>query len=174
MARYTKSRDWGFPRWRGYSDNNHAAKKIRLCDREGCDKPGNFPAPKSPNNPDRWYFCEDHIVEYNRSWDYFAGLSKEEAAKRKAEEKRQASGYSSTSYSWAGSETGRSNEVLEALKILELEADADFEMVKIQWRQLAKKWHPDLNQNDEKAVKHFHAIQAAFDLLRNREERGSF
>ncbi|AEI37120.1 MAG: J domain-containing protein [Zymomonas mobilis subsp. pomaceae] len=173
MARYTKSRDWGFPRWRGYTDTNHAAQKVRMCDREGCTLPGNFPAPKSPNSPERWYFCEEHVTEYNRGWDYFAGLSKEEAAKRQAEEKSQSTGYAYSSYSWEGSASGRSNEVIQALKVLELEVDADFEAIKIQWRLLAKKWHPDLNGGNEEAAKRFQAIQAAFDLLRNREERGS-
>ncbi len=85
MARPTRSTDWGFPRWRGYGGERGTAK-VRLCDRHGCDKPGDCPAPKSPNSPERWYFCAEHAGEYNRGWNYFEGLSAEEAAEREAGE----------------------------------------------------------------------------------------
>ena len=54
MARSSsRSNDWGFPRWRGYG-SERGATKVRLCDRHGCDKPGDRPAPKAPNSPERW------------------------------------------------------------------------------------------------------------------------
>src|SRR3989344_4131980 len=81
MSRAKRSDDWGFPRWRPYGSSTEA-QKVRLCDRHGCTNPGNCPAPKSPNSPDRWYFCETHAAEYNRGWDYFEGLSAEDAAER--------------------------------------------------------------------------------------------
>ena len=46
--------DWGFPRWRGYGSAREAAK-VRLCDRHGCDAPGDCPAPKAPNSPESRY-----------------------------------------------------------------------------------------------------------------------
>ena len=84
MARQTRSTDWGFPRWRAYGAEREAVQ-VRMCDRHGCDQPGDRPAPKSPNSRERWYFCEAHAAEYNRNWDYFAGLTAEEAAKREAD-----------------------------------------------------------------------------------------
>src|SRR5687768_8799038 len=77
MARQNRSNDWGFPRWRSYADKGRAAAKVRLCDREGCSEVGDRPAPKAPNSPERWYFCEAHAAEYNKNWNYFAGLSPE-------------------------------------------------------------------------------------------------
>src|SRR3546814_6468183 len=69
----------------------------------GCGEAGDRPAPKSPNNPERWYFCEAHAAEYNRGWDYFAGLSAEEAAAREQAERNDASAYQQTShYAWGG------------------------------------------------------------------------
>ena len=50
------------------------AAKLRLCDRDGCSEIGDRPAPKAPNSADRWYFCETHAAEYNKNWNYFAGL----------------------------------------------------------------------------------------------------
>ena len=90
MAKHKRSDDWGFPRWRSYGDKGRSAAKVRLCDRAGCNEMGDRPAPKAPNSPERWYFCETHAAEYNKNWNYFEGLSAEEAAAREAEERRDA------------------------------------------------------------------------------------
>lgn len=172
MSRGGRSIDWGFPRWRGYGSERGAAR-VRLCDREGCDRPGDRPAPKSPNSPERWWFCEEHAAEYNRNWDYFAGLSAEEAAARAADERRSASGYAEAShYGWSGPGDGRrSRDEMRALDVLELEADADFETVRGAWRRLAKANHPDVKPNDPQAAERFRKVQAAWDVLRAAEER---
>ncbi|MCC6478143.1 J domain-containing protein [Sphingorhabdus sp.] len=172
MARFSRSNDWGFPRWRGYGTAREA-QAVRLCDRVGCDRPGNCPAPKSPNSPERWMFCEEHAAEYNRGWDYFAGLTAEEAAKREADEKRDASGYrESAHYGWMGPGDGsRSRDEMRALELLGLDPDADFEEIKKAWRKIAKETHPDVRPNDSDAAKAFQAGQAAFDVLRAAEER---
>src|SRR3989337_877160 len=91
MRRHKRSDDWGFPRWRPYGKSRDAAR-VRTCDRDGCDAPGDRPAPKAPNSPERWYFCEAHAAEYNRNWNYFEGLTAEEAAQREADERRDAGG----------------------------------------------------------------------------------
>ncbi|MEH3159726.1 MAG: J domain-containing protein [Sphingomonas taxi] len=173
MARSTsRSNDWGFPRWRGYGAGREATT-VRLCDRHGCESPGNCPAPKSPNSPDRWYFCEAHAAEYNRGWNYFEGLSAEEAAAREASESRSASGYANAShYAWGGPGDGsRSRDELRALEALGLESDADFEAVKSAWRRLAKANHPDVAPGDADAAVRFQAVQAAYEVLRAAEER---
>ena len=172
MARFTRSDDWGFPRWRAYGSERGAAT-VRMCDRHGCDQPGDRPAPKSPNNPDRWYFCENHAAEYNRNWNYFEGLNAEEAAAREANEQRDANGYSSAShYAWGGPGDGtRSRDEMHALDVLELETDASFDDVRLAWRRLAKVNHPDVKPGDEQAAERFRKIQAAYDVLRKAEER---
>lgn len=173
MARNpTRSNDWGFPRWRGYGSSREATT-VRLCDRHGCDAPGNCPTPKSPNSPDRWYFCEAHAAEYNRGWNYFEGLSAEEAAQREASESRTASGYANAShYAWGGPGDGsRSRDEMRALEALELDSDADFDAVKAAWRRLAKANHPDVRPGDADAAVRFQAVQAAYEVLRTAEER---
>src|ERR1044072_6421247 len=93
MPRQKRSDDWGFPRWRSYGDKGRHAARVRLCDREGCNEIGDRPAPKAPHSRERWYFCQAHAAEYNRNWNYFAGLSPEEAARREAEEEQGAKGF---------------------------------------------------------------------------------
>ncbi len=172
MSRSGRSFDWGFPRWRGYGGAREAAK-VRLCDRHGCEEPGNCPAPKAPNSPERWYFCQRHAAEYNSQWDYFEGLEKAEAEERAGAEQRVNAGYASAAhYGWSGSGDGtRSADEMRALELLELEADADFEAVKKAWRAKAKEVHPDVKPGDAEAAKAFQAYQLAYEVLRAAEER---
>ena len=172
MARQSRSDDWGFPRWRSYGKGREAAK-IRLCDREGCTQPGDRPAPKAPNSKERWYFCEAHAAEYNKNWNYFAGLTAEEAARRASEEESGASAFrKSAHWGWGGPGDGnRSRDEMRALDALELESDADFKAVKAAHRRLVKETHPDANPGDEEAAKKFKQVQAAYDVLKKAEER---
>ena len=167
-----RSIDWGFPRWRGYGGARDATQ-VRLCDRHGCAEPGNCPAPKSPNSPARWMFCQRHAAEYNAGWDYFEGLSKEEAEARESAETRDNSGYrESAHHGWAGSGDGtRSRDEMRALEVLGLEVDADFEAVRKAWRAKAKEVHPDVRPGDAAAAKAFQAVQLAYEVLRQAEER---
>ncbi len=172
MPKQKRSDDWGFPRWRAYGSGRGAAR-VRLCDRDGCDRPGDRPAPKAPNSPERWYFCETHAAEYNKNWNYFAGLDPEEAARRAADEEQGASGFrSSAHWTWGGPGDGsRSRDEMRALDALELDSDAEFKDVKAAYRRLAKANHPDVKPGDEEAASRFQTVQAAYDVLRKSEER---
>ena len=172
MVGSRRSNDWGFPRWRGYESERQAAN-VRICDRHGCDQPGDCPAPKSPNSPDRWYFCEKHAAEYNRKWDYFEGLDKEEAAARAKSEKAENAGYAEAQhYGWSGSGDGsRSADEMRALEVLDLEPDVEFAEIKKAWRAKAKEVHPDVKPGDADAAEAFQAYQVAYEVLRQAEER---
>ncbi|MEO6040522.1 MAG: J domain-containing protein [Croceibacterium sp.] len=167
-----RSTDWGFPRWRGYGSSREAVK-VRLCDRHGCDEAGNCPAPKAPNSPERWHFCQRHAAEYNAKWDYFEGLEKEEAEARAGAEQRTNAGYTQAShYGWAASGDGsRTADEMRALEVLELEPDADFEAVKKAWRVKARQFHPDVNPGDAAAARGFQTCQVAYEVLRQAEDR---
>ena len=172
MSRARSKNDWGFPRWRGYGSGSEA-EPVRTCDRAGCHEKGDCPAPKSPNSPERWYFCQQHAAEYNSGWNYFEGLTKEEAEEREARERSDNSGYKEAAhYGWAGSGDGtRSRDELKALDVLGLDPDADFEAVKKAWRAKAKEVHPDLKPGDEVAAEQFRKLQASYEVLRVAEER---
>jgi hypothetical protein len=51
----------------------------RLCDRPGCAEGGEYRAPRSRATLDVFYwFCLDHVREYNAAWNYYAGMSEAE------------------------------------------------------------------------------------------------
>jgi DnaJ-domain-containing protein 1 len=53
--------------------------KNKLCDQAGCKAEGLYRAPKSRRQlRDYYYFCLDHVQEYNKAWNYHAGMSAEE------------------------------------------------------------------------------------------------
>ncbi len=166
MKRNKRNDDWGFPRWRDYGSGGSAAARVRLCDREGCTEAGDRPAPKAPNRPERWYFCEKHAAEYNAGWDYFAGLSAEEAAERVRSEEGERRYERASHWSWGGPGDGsRSRAEMEALAVLGLDTHADMEQIKAAWRTAAKASHPDIAGDSTEATGRFRAVQAAWEVL---------
>jgi hypothetical protein len=51
----------------------------RECEHAGCTEPGQYRAPKSPDILDDFFwFCKDHVREYNLKWNFFNGATEEE------------------------------------------------------------------------------------------------
>jgi len=51
-------------------------KPTRLCDKPGCEGGGEHRAPKSRSTLNEYYwFCLDHVREYNQAWDFFKGMT---------------------------------------------------------------------------------------------------
>lgn len=172
MSRQRRSHDWGFPRWRAYEGAGKAPQTQRLCDRAGCTNPGLCPAPKAPNRPERWYFCEAHAAEYNKGWNYFDALTEEEAAAaEEAENKGQRSYERARHWAWGEGDGSRSRAELDALRLFDLPPDADETAIKAAHRRMAKENHPDLNPGNDEASKRFQATQAAYEVLKAAAER---
>ncbi len=54
----------------------------RGCDFPGCKEAGQFRAPKSPDLLDEYFwFCKDHVREYNLKWNFFQGTSDDDFQK---------------------------------------------------------------------------------------------
>ncbi|MEM8798547.1 MAG: J domain-containing protein [Pseudomonadota bacterium] len=159
-------KNWGFPRWGDYGLEQEAVT-VRLCDYEGCQEEGKHPAPKSSFGDDRWWFCQNHAAEYNKNWNFFRGMTDEEARKQAEEEAQTARGFrNSGSSSWMGSsDNGVPSQRRRALAVLELDEDATPDEIKAGYRKLAKRYHPDTNPGDEDAAVLFQQIRAAYDLL---------
>ena len=170
MARPSRTIDWGFPRWRDYGAGS-AAVAVRLCDRDGCTAAGDCPAPKAPNRPERWYFCNAHAAEYNKGWNYFEGLTADEAVAREAGADAEKTFTRAQHWAWGGPGDGRrSRAERDALTALDLDDDADAASVKAAYRRLAKANHPDVCPGDAAAAQRFQAAHAAYEILMRAEE----
>ncbi|MEI4485868.1 J domain-containing protein [Frigidibacter sp. MR17.14] len=54
----------------------------RVCDHPGCEEQGQYRAPKSPDQLDEFFwFCKDHVREYNLKWNFFQGTTEDEFQK---------------------------------------------------------------------------------------------
>lgn len=157
----------------------------RNCDKVGCDKVGEFRAPQSTSNlKDYYWFCMDHVREYNKSWDYYKGMSPEEI------EESRISDMTWNRPSWP---VGAWRTILEnvkylddfdsflkvkaapsavpqpiqkALKMLDLTMPLTSEDLKKQYKKLAKKYHPDLNPNDKEAEERLKKINESYQILK--------
>ncbi|MCP4382743.1 MAG: J domain-containing protein [Hyphomicrobiales bacterium] len=51
------------------------AEEPSTCEWAGCDKPGGYRAPKGRNREREYHdFCLEHVREYNKGYNYFAGM----------------------------------------------------------------------------------------------------
>lgn len=49
-----------------------------LCEWQGCGRPGSYRAPKGRLREGQYFhFCLDHVRDYNKSYNYFAGMAPE-------------------------------------------------------------------------------------------------
>lgn len=63
-------------RARGRGASGAVETSSRPCAKPGCDKPGKFRAPRSPEQLDDFlWFCLDHVREYNLKWNFFQNQS---------------------------------------------------------------------------------------------------
>lgn len=61
------------------SYGHRAGPDARVCEAPECNEPGDYRAPKSPDRlNDFYWFCLKHVQAYNKSWNYYAGMSEDE------------------------------------------------------------------------------------------------
>jgi curved DNA-binding protein len=65
-------------------------------------------------------------------------------------------------------------EFIDYYKILEIQSSATEADIKAAYRKLARKYHPDLNPNDENAKKKFQQINEANEVLSDPEKRKKY
>jgi hypothetical protein len=59
----------------------------RACDHPGCRRAATARAPKSRDMlNEHYWFCQPHAADYNRNWNFFAGMSEGEVRRRQEEE----------------------------------------------------------------------------------------
>lgn len=55
----------------------------RKCEHEGCQNAGKYRAPKHPDNLEEFFwFCQEHVRQYNLKWNFFENHSEEELEKQ--------------------------------------------------------------------------------------------
>ncbi len=162
------------------------------CDFPGCDKPGEYRAPKNRELKEYYWFCLEHVQAYNARWNYYDGdETKEENSPREDEEKIRRrmhfKGFrSKINYQFGyrlkdefgffgdyGGAMPSAEEIFfteqerQYLKIMELSAEnISIPQIKKQYKKLVKKYHPDVNrENQKEAEEKFKQLTAAYQAL---------
>ena len=68
----------------------------------------------------------------------------------------------------------RNNNKRDYYKVLEVEKDASENDIKLAYRRLARKLHPDLNKTDPKAKEKFIELQEAYEVLSDSNKRSNY
>ncbi|QQP88894.1 J domain-containing protein [Skermanella sp. TT6] len=59
--------------------SEEAPPATRCCDMPTCSAAGEYRAPKGRERLNEYFwFCLEHVREYNKAWDYYAGMSERE------------------------------------------------------------------------------------------------
>ena len=155
-----RSRSWGFPRWQGYESGQDTTVK-KMCDRNACDRPGDYKAPKSPGQLDEYYwFCQEHAEEYNRGWDYFRNRNKEQI-----DEELHENQWHGRQSRWdTVSNSDQESAAQDAMAVLGLDEGDGAQELKRAYKEKVKEHHPDRGGDPDK----FRAVTAAYSLLLDR------
>ncbi len=160
----------------------------------GCAGHGEHRAPKDRSLSDHYWFCFDHVAEYNRAWDFFSGMAPSEVEDQilrslygdrptwrydvdgaAADALRRAAWqtYHYTDKEPPKEETRRkapssnpNTPEFEALAIMGLEPPVTLNVIKTRYKELAKQHHPDLNPGDKKAEDLLKSINMAYTILK--------
>lgn len=160
----------------------------------GCTAAGEYRAPKSRTTlKDYWWFCLEHVREYNAGWDYYKGMTPGEI---EAQLRLDAGWQRPT---WPLGRLGGSSvedelvrdplqllasgrlkrgthrgaerappELREPLATLGLSWPTTLAQVKTRYKELAKRHHPDANGGDRAAEERLKVINLAYAALRSR------
>ena len=169
----------------------------RPCDWPGCREAGEHRAPKSRDKLNEYFwFCMDHVREYNKAWNYYAGMSEAEIeADRRRDTTWQRKTWkfgSNTDHAKkeafddafgifdddndprAGKQSKQQSRAYgaeaQALELFELEPGATMDEIKARFKELSKKHHPDTNGGDKDAEERFKEINEAYHILTAAQE----
>ena len=158
----------------------------RKCDHEGCQKPGIYRAPKDKRLKDYYWFCLEHVQEYNAHWNYYSGTDEDETLNDARAKMHFNGGKSKIKYrfgakfkdpfgffseyaeefSSAAPETFFTAEEREWIRTMELDFnELSLEKLKKQYKKLVKKYHPDVNRDDKNAEEKFKQLTNAYSAL---------
>ena len=160
----------------------------------GCSGHGEHKAPKDRSLSAHYWFCYPHIQEYNSAWDYFSGMSQKDIETHivrgmlwdrptrrydglaALEEKLYRSAWQTYHYTdkdpprrenhHSSAGIGRDTPEYQAMAIMGLEPPLTMIAIKARYKELVKKYHPDVNREDPNAEDIIKSINMSYTILR--------
>ena len=182
-----------------YADTGKRQAALHRCDMPGCQAAGEFKAPKARESGEYLHFCFEHVQEYNKTWNYFSGMSDAEveqhiirsalwdrptrAFHNYAELKEELQRKASQTYSgedkprdkkgdaYRKSQISKHSPEFEAMAIMGLEPPIDPDGLKARYKTLVKQYHPDINRDDPTAEETLKKVNMAYTILRAAQDK---
>ena len=168
--------------------HNEPEPPKRPCDVPGCPRAGEYRAPKDKSLKEYYWFCLEHVREYNAKWDYYADMTEAEIEQQVKDDygwgrptwdmsERIASrifddplGLKREAFGEKGQKQTAPKQAADpaltaAARILELTFPLDRKQVKANYKRLAKICHPDSTGGDKKLEEKFKDITEAYRLI---------
>ena len=163
-----------------------------ICEWQNCRERGKFKAPLEKDNSKSYkWLCQDHIKLFNKSWNYFEGMSQQEIEvflksdltwHRPTQKFGSSDNFFNILWNNALSdkfnlfkeekifsnlkERNLSEKDKDALKIMELEFNADWLSIQKKFKTLVKKFHPDRNSGNKQYEDKLKKITMAYSHLK--------
>jgi DnaJ domain len=164
----------------------------RNCNWEGCQEPGEFRAPRGRDAPraEDFWFCLDHVRQYNEAWDWFSGMSAEQireaqrpggmdawrrqteaAARAEVQDPLDLLDPAVRAMHFARAKRAASGKPLRpqdisALQVLGLDESVSRAAMAKRYKELVRQLHPDANGGDRSGEKRLSKIIEAYTHLR--------
>ena len=163
-----------------------------ICEWDNCKEIGKFKAPIERDNSKSYkWLCEEHIKLFNKSWNYFDGMSQNEIEKfiksdstwhRPTQEFGSSDNFFSIlwnhalsdKYNFFNKETIANNfnnkklteKDRDAFKIMGLDLNDDWSNIQKKFKTLVKKFHPDTNAGNKEFEDKLKKITLAYSHLK--------
>ena len=163
-----------------------------ICEWSNCKEIGKFKAPIEKDNSKNYrWLCEQHIKLFNKSWNYFEGMSQKEIENfiksditwhRPTQKFGSSDNFFSILWNNALSDkfnlfnentsvnilNGKklSEKDRDAFKIMGLELNADWSKIQSKFKTLVKKFHPDRNLGNKEFENKLKKITLAYSHLK--------
>ena len=152
---------------------------IHPCDFKGCTKKGEYRAPKDKTLKEYYWFCLEHVAEYNAKWNYYENEHEDfdESLKRKmhfggfSSKIKYQFGYDFISelgdyFTFDNNRPYLSSYDKQCAETLNISLEnLTLDVLKKQYKKLARKYHPDMNAGDKSCEEKFKKITTAYHEL---------
>lgn len=171
------------------SEHEEAPASPKRCAHYGCHMSGLYKAPVSREREGEYYhFCYEHVKDYNKNYNYFAGMSYEDLLTYQREtvtglRPTWKMGQSPSTAHMFGFHPRRFDEdeepapkapertytplVKRCFAALHLDPPSTPEAIETQYKALIKRLHPDANGGDRSTEDQFREVIEAHDTLKS-------
>lgn len=180
---------------RGMSGESETSN--RVCEKPDCQEAGKYRAPKNPDVLDDFYwFCKDHVREYNLGWNFFDGTTEAEINAQQSKDRvweRETTAFkkSDEQRAWARLGVDDPHQVLgqnatqnpgksitgstrklpaterKAIDILDAKDHWSKPEIRKAYKKLIKVLHPDMNGGDRSQEEQLGEVVWAWDQIKS-------